>query len=699
MKDLERACFLLDLDAPRATAFLRGVHRPAEPAALVSSGRAVTPQTLGSLRAAPNRVPCRAWSRLVGDRAERIMAARPYYGFEELATVSGLPLPTLRSLFAFDAWRFHDRPRGAEVALTPVDGQYVVEASDFEAAPEGHVWRPAAPGSRLRVITPLDFEGTPRREGLEALKRAYRGQLMPVVTDEQGRVRVLVPGLVVVGFEPGADSVAALAAAGVQRLGTYGGGRMVLARVLRTADPAEPLGAVLGAVSLLNAQPGVRFAEPEQIGSGDWELPIDIPPSEFESVTRRWNHDAIRLAEAHARTRGRDSVTVFIVDSGLDVHHPQLAAALRPGWNDVDLSFDLGEPESASSPMGLVAHGTQVAGVVAGQGTGSDPVLGVAPGCRIVPAKVPGTEGGIGSPGWGLRAAAILSVLDMLREDERAVMNLSWRTSALSIAIREALADAAARDVVIVMSAGNYPPGGLQQPDEVHYPSCHADERPASVGNSDRLRQLARCSISVGALGPGDRKASYSYFGRHSVGVFAPGGEIGGEGSGVFTTSLGGAAGFTAGTSFACPHVAGVAALLRSADPGLAAPRIVTLLKESARSLDAANPQLAGQLGRGGLDAAAALARVPPPAETVPDDPPDEPPPDLVDDPSDDARLDINTATEDGFQQLPLVGAYRARTFVAYREAHGPYASVFDLMDTGVIDAWAVGVLREFCRV
>ena len=155
MKDLERACFLLDLDAPRATAFLRGVHRPAEPAALVSSGRAVTPQTLGSLRAAPNRVPCRAWSRLVGDRADRIMAARPYYGFEELATVSGLPLPTLRSLFAFDAWRFHDRPRGAEVALTPVDGQYVVEASDFEAAPAG-------PLGRTLDLARDHVEGVPR---------------------------------------------------------------------------------------------------------------------------------------------------------------------------------------------------------------------------------------------------------------------------------------------------------------------------------------------------------------------------------------------------------------------------------------------------------------------------------------------------------------------------------------------------------
>lgn len=683
IRPLDRACVLLGLEPAEAAAFLDGRYEPcaADEQALVSCARQTTCGTFDRLRAEPNRVRCDAWTRLVGDAAPRVLAARPFYSLAEIAVVAGLPKAVVEDLFAFEPRSFVDRPTGATVTLEPEGGRYVIEASDFESASLSDAWDLRAVGPRLRVAAPLEFERGPSRAGLEALKQAHRGRLMPVLRDAQGRARFFAPRMLVVGFEPGADTVQALAAAGVERVRTYAEQGLVLARA-RPSD--DSLGAVLAAVAVLNGFSGVRFAEPEQFGIDDWAPPIDLPAGDFESIGRYWNHDAIGLAAAHRWTRGDAAVTVFVVDSGLETDHPQLRNALRPGWTELDLSFDLDEPLDATSPRGVIPHGTQVAGVVAGQGDGDDPVLGVAPGCRIVPVKIPGRRGGTGSPGWGLRAAAILSMLDELAEGERAVLNVSWRTSAPSIAIREALADAAARDVVVVMSAGNYPPWAHQEADAAHFPSFHADARPSSA-STPRLAHLARCALSVGALGAGDRKASYSYYGAHSVSLFAPGGELGGEGSGVFTTTLGGRTGFTAGTSFACPHVAGVAALVRSAAPSMSAPRVVDTLQETTRPLDASNPAYVGLLGRGGLDAAAALERASGGAQPST--------------PSGPGRLNINLASAEAFERLDVVGPYRARVFVQHRERFGPYESVFGLLDTGVIDPWALGLVRDHITV
>ena len=680
-----RACFLLGLDPDAASAFVRGVDVPGAETcpALVDSPLRVSPLTLARHRANPNRVSCHAWRALVGDRADAVVRARPFFSIEEVAAAAQVPAGTLADLVGFEAWTFEDRPRGMTVALEPVPGAFVVELGESESQVPAALSAAPIPGSgTLRLVTASDFESS--GEDVAALKLHHRGRLMPVVEDGENKTRYLAPGRLVVGFAPGFDGTDALAQAGVRRIGTFAAGTVVLAEVVRERDAVDPLRAVLRALASLNAAPGVRYAEPDQLGPADWDTRLDIPPSDFESVQRYWNHDTIGLADAHARTRGDAGVTVFVVDSGLEVSHPQLAPALWEGWSGLDLSFDLDEPESVRSPGGTIAHGTQVAGVVAGQGVGDQPVYGVAPDCRILPAKVSGHAGGVNSPGWGLRAAAIASLVASLGEGDRAVLNISWRTSALSIAIREALADAAARDVVVVMSAGNYPPGVRQVPDAVHYPSFHADSRRTSTGGNARLQHLAACSLSVGAVGPGYRKASYSYFGRHSVDVFAPGGEIGAEGRGVFTTSLGGGAGYTAGTSFACPHVAGLAALLRSADPTLSAPAVVAKIRASAASLDAANPGYEGLLGQGCIDARAAFASLP---AAVP------PPPE-------DARLDINVATRQAFEALPLVGAYRARAFVEYREQHGRYRSVYELLRTGVIDTWSLGQLldRVFVR-
>ena len=122
--------------------------------------------------------------------------------------------------------------------------------------------------------------------------------------------------------------------------------------------------------------------------------------------------------------------------------------------------------------------------------------------------------------------------------------------------------------------------------------------------------------IGVAALGPNFRKASYSDYGEY-IDLCAPGGErplLFGDDERVQILSTTGQHdyGYLYGASMACPHVAGVAALLVEkhgvGKRGFTAAQLEDLLLRSARSVDDRNPDYAGQLGMGCVDASAALA-------------------------------------------------------------------------------------------
>lgn len=126
----------------------------------------------------------------------------------------------------------------------------------------------------------------------------------------------------------------------------------------------------------------------------------------------------------------------------------------------------------------------------------------------------------------------------------------------------------------------------------------------------------AGCSgvVTVGATNAEGNRASYSNYGSR-IDLMAPGGEPGGLQ--VVSTLASGQYGGKAGTSMAAPHVAGVLALMKSKKPSLTAAEAISLLKETARRLSAAqcNRPSAGDCGAGLVDARAALQRLntPPP--------------------------------------------------------------------------------------
>lgn len=708
------------------------------------------PEMLSELRLDPNRLRREQLEQIPDLDAtdiDAIMLGKPYYSLAELGSVTGFSLSALQQLFQIDPYRFSDPIMGREVMLEPVAGRYILPPSELEADPAlsaGYA-EVYAPTERigLRVVEAVDFEAEQRPH---LLKREFGGQVYPVMRDSQGFERYLAPGTVDVWFKREVpertrqeilNELHLQAIQSVPEVGYY------RTRLVAIPESQDMIHATLKAIAAADQRTEeVIFAEPDQLGFEDF--PVDSGDADleddFESLERDWNELAIELDAAHAITRGSSDVTIFVIDSGCRMDHEELEPAFRDDWDSLDLSFDLGEAPAVSSPDERgVSHGTKVAGVV----------RQVAPDCRILPIKIPSNAGGSAAPGYGLRAAAILKALDYVPSGKRAVMNLSWKTNGEHIGIREALRSAEARGLVLVASAGNYAPGVSQRPNDLHYPSAHA-----------YLPPVNRALVSAAAVGPGDVRAGYSYYGSESVTVSAPGGEPGGVGSGIYTatTSTSSSHTYVAGTSFAAPHVAGLAALLLSANPALTAEQIIVRIKDTSDDLDAVNPGFRGQLGGGRINTRAALEQGTGPAPThtvtatasshgaivpagdvtileggsrrfefVPDPgyhvanvlldgvsigapdshslssvsadhtlavtfakpPPSEVPQGLV---------NINTASAAELDLLPHIGSWLADQIVAYREAHGPYASIWDLSAVGMTD-WAVGQIESLITV
>ncbi|HEY2673893.1 MAG TPA: type VII secretion-associated serine protease mycosin [Rugosimonospora sp.] len=241
-------------------------------------------------------------------------------------------------------------------------------------------------------------------------------------------------------------------------------------------------------------------------------------------------------------------VVVAVLDSGVDGTSPLLRGRILPGADELG---------SGDGRLDCVGHGTAVASIIAATGSAAG-FAGLAPQARILPVRVTEQEivGGTatGRPGTvtGLVAALRWAVAHGAR-----VLNVSLVLYQDVPALRAAVADALAHDVVVVAAAGNGHAQG-SGPDQVPYPAGY----PGVIG--------------VGAIGPDGQRLADSPIGPF-VDIVAPGGDIVAAGEGRSLASYN-------GTSFAAPFVSATAALIRQHDPGLPAAEV------SARILATADP-------------------------------------------------------------------------------------------------------------
>ncbi|CAN5553416.1 type VII secretion-associated serine protease mycosin [soil metagenome] len=287
------------------------------------------------------------------------------------------------------------------------------------------------------------------------------------------------------------------------------------------------------------------------------------------------------------QTTEGEGVLVAVIDSGIDATHPDLAGAVRPG---IDLTGESSDGTTAIGGAGRY-HGTAVASLIAGRGHGdggADGVRGVAPAAELLPVAM--ASSAAGDDIYEQLPEAIRYAVD----HEADVINISLGESMDEYnpyyeAWTEALAYAASNQVVVVAAVGNLYTGGVSGPANM-----------ASVVGVGSVDREGAVSPGVTAKGPEVAVAapgSTSLCTAHVSATPCEGFPAAGEEAGYVS--------FT-GSSGAAPIVAGTAALIIAARPGISAADVVQRLVSTAD-----NPAGPGQrdddLGFGRIDPVAAV--------------------------------------------------------------------------------------------
>jgi hypothetical protein len=357
-------------------------------------------------------------------------------------------------------------------------------------------------------------------------------------------------------------------------------------------DKSKPVEA---AVEQLSKVQGVQFAEPNRYRES-CAIPND------PSFAAQWGLTRIHCPAAWDRTTGSPNVVVAVIDTGIDLDHPELAPLLVPGTDMVALGASATPPPGFrfegdfqgrdNIPQDEVGHGTHVAGTIACLSNNGSGVAGVTWSCRLMPVRVlarivrisDGRVSGTGS------AADIAAGIRWAVDNGARVLNLSLGGSVDTQVERDAIAYAIAHGVVVVAAMGN----GFQQGNLTSYPAAYPDV------------------VAVGAIDQADHRAVFSQTGPH-IDIAAPG-------VGVLSTVWDNGFDTFDGTSMATPHVAGVAALILSCNSNLTGPQVADILRQTAQPLrdNPADPVPNDNYGFGCVDAEAAINRACPIAPTTP---------------------------------------------------------------------------------
>ena len=268
-----------------------------------------------------------------------------------------------------------------------------------------------------------------------------------------------------------------------------------------------------------------------------------------------WQFERIGADETWDKVSNEETVVVAVIDTGLNMTHPDMVGRTVSGYDYVTKQEDV---------VDIAGHGTEVSGCIAAvtnNGIGTAGVSGLS-NVKIAPYRAGGMSDGDLSLDLGNICAAIMAAA---KRPEVKVINMSFGTYNQYDVLKDAVKDAADAGKILVAAAGN--DGGSSY------------SYPASYENV----------ISVGATTSEDHYASFSEH-NDKVDLSAPG-------ENVLTTNHDGSYEPVSGTSISSPIVAGSCAVLLAADSSLSKEKVESILKETA--LDLGNSGIDNYYGNG----------------------------------------------------------------------------------------------------
>jgi len=356
-----------------------------------------------------------------------------------------------------------------------------------------------------------------------------------------------VPGEIIVKLKPGASKAAVAAVAGAGALSTAAVSPSSGAMLVKLGPGVE----VASAVALLGKSRDVVYAEP------NWVQHATVVPDDPQQGSQ-WEWPVIDAYDAWDVETGDASIAVNIIDTGIDTDHEDLAAnvwtnALEAGgatgvdddgngyvddlhgWNAV---ANNGSPEDDNY------HGSHCAGTIGAVTNNGTGVAGVNWASSLVACKFLNASGS-GSSFDAIECIDYIIATKAAGSADIRVSSNSWGGGGFSAALRDAIQSATDAGILWVNAAGN----------DSSNNDCFGTGAYPSSYNVDNI-------ISVASTTSTDAMSSFSNYGQATVDIGAPG-------SNILSTFPDDEYSSISGTSMACPHVAGVAALVLAANPSL----------------------------------------------------------------------------------------------------------------------------------
>lgn len=299
------------------------------------------------------------------------------------------------------------------------------------------------------------------------------------------------------------------------------------------------------------------------------EKDIDKKTVKNDPAVIQWGIQKVRAPEVWQQFRiDGAGVLVGVLDTGIDGKHPAFAGKIM-GFKDFT-------PEAVAEPFDGQGHGTHVCGSVAGSNG-----VGVAPGARLIVGRVFDTKGGttedvlLSAMQWMLDPDGIPETNDGPR-----LINNSWGSNdSVNKTFWVAVENWVNAGILPVFAAGNNGMWGGKVGTPAAFPHSWAV---AATTKTDTLAYFS-------SQGP----VAWDGTPLMKPDIAAPGDQI-------ISCAIGGGLVSNSGTSMACPHMAGVAALMFQADPTLTLDQVRLIAEENAKDLGAAGKD--GKFGSGLVD-------------------------------------------------------------------------------------------------